>query len=174
MEMGGIGLLQLAARTAQKEVVECVVENLPTALNREDSQGNLPLFEAARRGNMEIYDYLLEKGVSLGDILEDPGGLDTYDSCVRARRVFGLDELTVISQAFHVPRAIAICLRAGIDAVGVGDTTMRQQSPRNYRKGQVRELASCWPRSYNRPRSGTMPVKSRSADHSSDGWWYLS
>ena len=87
-------------------------------------------------------DYLLDKGVSLGDILEDPGGLDTYDSCVRARRVFGLDELTVISQAFHVPRAIAICLRAGIDAVGVGDTTMRQHSPRNYRKGQVRELAA--------------------------------
>lgn len=65
MEMGGIGLLQLAARTAQKEVVECVVENLPTALNREDSQGNLPLFEAARRGNVEIYDFLLEKGAKV-------------------------------------------------------------------------------------------------------------
>lgn len=87
-------------------------------------------------------DYLLELGVPLGDILEDPAGVDTYDSCVRAKRVFGITALTVVSQAFHVPRAITICRRAGIDAVGVGDTSTRRRSPRSYRRGQLRELAA--------------------------------
>ena len=65
MEMGGISLMNLAARTASKDVVACVAENLPNAINREDSQGNLPIFEAARRGNVEVYDYLVEKGAKI-------------------------------------------------------------------------------------------------------------
>lgn len=87
-------------------------------------------------------DYLLSLDVPAGDILEDPGGLDTYDSCVRARHVFGITGMTVVSQAFHVPRAIAICRWAGIDAVGVGEITMQHRSRRSYHKGQVRELAA--------------------------------
>lgn len=86
--------------------------------------------------------YLLERGVPAGDILEDPAGLDTYDSCVRARHVYGITGMTVVSQAFHVRRAITICRWVGIDAVGVGETTMQHRSPRNYRKGQLRELAA--------------------------------
>lgn len=65
MEMGGVSLMNLAARVASKEVVQTVAEGIPTAINREDSLGNLPLFEAARRGNVEIYDYLVGKGAKI-------------------------------------------------------------------------------------------------------------
>ena len=65
IEMGGISLMNLAARSGSKEVVTSVAENLPNVVNREDSQGNLPLFEAARRGNVEIYDYLVGKGAKI-------------------------------------------------------------------------------------------------------------
>ena len=65
MEMGGVSLMNLAARVAPKEVVQTVAEALPTTINREDSLGDLPLFEAARRGNVEVYDYLVGKGAKV-------------------------------------------------------------------------------------------------------------
>ena len=65
LEMGGISMLNLAARVGSLEVVKTVAEAIPTAINREDSLGDLPLFEAARRGNVEVYDYLLGKGAKV-------------------------------------------------------------------------------------------------------------
>lgn len=85
-------------------------------------------------------DYLLERGVPPDRVVEDPGGFDTYDSCVRAREVHGVREMIVISQAFHVPRAIMISRARGIDAIGVADQAIRHRSPVTYRKGQLREL----------------------------------
>ena len=48
-------------------------------------------------------------------------GRDTYDSCVRAQRIFGVTRALVVSQAYHVPRAVAICRSVGLDVDGVGD-----------------------------------------------------
>ncbi|GAA3451957.1 hypothetical protein GCM10018962_37900 [Dactylosporangium matsuzakiense] len=70
--------------------------------------------------------WLNDRGVPAGRIIEDHAGFDTYDSCARAKRVFGVDRLIVVSQAFHVPRAVALCRHLGVDAAGVGDTTMAQ------------------------------------------------
>jgi vancomycin permeability regulator SanA len=65
-------------------------------------------------------DYLVEHGVPVQKIVVDDAGFDTWDSCVRAKKIFGVDRATVISQKFHLPRAVALCRRAGIDAWGVG------------------------------------------------------
>lgn len=58
-------------------------------------------------------------GIDPSRLITDPYGLDTYDSCVRAKRVYGLDRLTVVTQPYHLSRAVTLCRRAGIDAFGV-------------------------------------------------------
>ncbi|WP_433077477.1 SanA/YdcF family protein [Dactylosporangium sp. CA-052675] len=70
--------------------------------------------------------WLNARGVPAGRIIEDHAGFDTYDSCTRARRVFGVDKMIIVTQAFHLERAIALCRHVGVDASGVGDTTMRR------------------------------------------------
>lgn len=49
-----------------------------------------------------------------------------YDSCHRARQVFGVDRAIVVTQSFHVARAVAVCRGVGLDAVGVGDDSVRR------------------------------------------------
>lgn len=87
-------------------------------------------------------DYLVARGVPAERIVEDPAGFDTYDSCVRARDVYGVEELTIVTQDYHLPRAIAICREIGVDAVGVADTTMLGRFPLNWIKGAGREWAA--------------------------------
>jgi vancomycin permeability regulator SanA len=58
-------------------------------------------------------------GVDGRRVVADPYGLDTYDSCVRARDVFGVTRALVVTQAYHLSRAVALCRRLGLDADGV-------------------------------------------------------
>ena len=87
-------------------------------------------------------DYLIERGVPADKIVADPAGFDTYDSCVRARDVYGVRELTVITQDYHLGRAITVCSMVGVDAVGVGDSSMLGRFPLNWLKGAGREWAA--------------------------------
>ncbi|GAA3497955.1 ElyC/SanA/YdcF family protein [Streptomyces prasinosporus] len=64
--------------------------------------------------------YLTRHGVPGARIVSDYAGFDTWDSCVRARRIFGVDRAVLISQGFHVRRAVALCEAAGISSYGVG------------------------------------------------------
>ncbi|QNE77517.1 hypothetical protein F0344_25535 [Streptomyces finlayi] len=64
--------------------------------------------------------YLTGRGVPDGRIVSDYAGFDTWDSCVRAKKIFGVDRAVLVSQGFHIRRAIALCRTAGIDAYGVG------------------------------------------------------
>ncbi|MEU1484469.1 ElyC/SanA/YdcF family protein [Streptomyces sp. NPDC005752] len=64
--------------------------------------------------------YLAGRGVPDGRIVSDYAGFDTYDSCVRAKKIFGVDRAVLVSQGFHIRRAIALCRSAGVDAYGVG------------------------------------------------------
>ena len=86
-------------------------------------------------------DYLLGMGVPEGALLLDPAGLDTYDSCLRARDVFGVRRLVVVSQRYHLPRALMICRALGMDAWGVGAESARSSS-RTWGHGVRRELAA--------------------------------
>ncbi|MFC5750380.1 SanA/YdcF family protein [Actinomadura rugatobispora] len=70
-------------------------------------------------------DHLVAAGVPDRKIVRDFAGLDTWDSCTRAKRIFGVQRLTVVTQGFHLPRAVALCRAAGLDARGVGDPSPR-------------------------------------------------
>ncbi|MFJ5528839.1 vancomycin high temperature exclusion protein [Streptomyces sp. NPDC093261] len=64
--------------------------------------------------------YLTRHGVPEARIVSDYAGFDTWDSCVRARKIFGVDRAILISQGFHIRRAVALCRSAGITSYGVG------------------------------------------------------
>lgn len=83
-------------------------------------------------------DYLIAKGIPAESVIADPKGFDTFDSCIRARRVFGITSATITTQGYHLPRALALCSAVGIDAVGVGDYSPRGISA-HWRNGVIRE-----------------------------------
>lgn len=60
----------------------------------------------------------MELGVPARDITLDYAGLDTWDSCARAKLIFGVTDPVVVTQSFHLDRAIFLCRQAGLDAIG--------------------------------------------------------
>ncbi|MFC5955852.1 vancomycin high temperature exclusion protein [Streptomyces pratens] len=64
--------------------------------------------------------YLTRHGVPAARIVSDYAGFDTWDSCVRAKKIFGVDRAVLISQGFHIRRAVTLCRAAGVSSYGVG------------------------------------------------------
>ncbi|WP_328976313.1 SanA/YdcF family protein [Streptomyces canus] len=64
--------------------------------------------------------YLTRHGVPDTRIVSDYAGFDTWDSCVRARKIFGVHKAVLISQGFHIRRAVALCQAAGVSSYGIG------------------------------------------------------
>ncbi|GAB3853905.1 hypothetical protein GCM10029963_46030 [Micromonospora andamanensis] len=58
-------------------------------------------------------------GVDPQRVVADPQGLDTYDSCLRARQVYGIERALIVTQSYHLSRAVTLCRHVGIDADGV-------------------------------------------------------
>ncbi|MDP9106264.1 MAG: YdcF family protein [Candidatus Eremiobacteraeota bacterium] len=81
-------------------------------LSADDLAGDreIPAMRARLRG----------AGIPPGAVLVDDRGFSTRDSCVRARTVFGLRSATLVTQAYHLPRALFVCKLYGLDGVGVG------------------------------------------------------
>jgi vancomycin permeability regulator SanA len=79
--------------------------------------------------------WLVERGVPARKVVADHAGFDTYDSCVRAHQIFGVRSAVVVTQEFHVRRAVFLCRQAGIDASGVGSA-----APDNDLRYQAREV----------------------------------
>ena len=63
--------------------------------------------------------YLVEHGLPEQAVLGDDSGLSTYDSCVRAFTVFQVRKALLVTQGFHLPRALYIANSVGMDAWGV-------------------------------------------------------
>ena len=63
--------------------------------------------------------FLSERGVPGDDIITDGAGLSTYQSLRRARDLFGVEEVLLVTQGFHLPRALMLAGRLGLDAAGV-------------------------------------------------------
>jgi SanA protein len=61
----------------------------------------------------------LSLGVPQEAIVLDYAGRRTYDTCYRAKAIFGVTEAVLVTQAFHLPRALYLCNHLGIDSIGV-------------------------------------------------------
>jgi SanA protein len=86
-----------------------------------------------------MHDYAVRLGVPSEDIVLDYAGQRTYDTCYRAREIFGLEDALLVTQAFHLPRAIYTCNTLGIKAVGI-PADMRTYSQGPYLFWNIREL----------------------------------
>lgn len=64
-------------------------------------------------------DYAVRLGVPQEDVVLDYAGRRTYDSCYRARAIFGVEQLVAVTQRFHTARSVYVCQSLGIDAVAV-------------------------------------------------------
>jgi len=86
-----------------------------------------------------MISYLTGLGIDARRIVSDPYGLDTYDSCARAGQVYGITRALVVTQAYHLSRAVTLCRSLGLDAEGVpagcagcSATLLAEKSARDY------------------------------------------
>ncbi len=92
-------------------------------------------------------EYAIELGVPEQDIVQDFAGRSTYDTCYRARQIFQVQEAIVVTQAYHLGRALFLCNQLGVKAVGVA-ADLRDYPSRSYFYWVLREfpatLAALW------------------------------
>ncbi len=79
-------------------------------------------------------DFAIEKGVKSEDIFMDHAGFSTYDSVYRAKEIFKAQKIIIVTQKYHLHRALYVAEKLGIEAYGVAS------DPREYRGQVVREL----------------------------------
>ncbi len=81
-------------------------------------------------------NHLVDAGIQREVIFTDHAGLDTYDSMYRAKEIFKAKKVVIVTQKFHLPRAIFIARSLGLEAYGVAsDADYRYFKP----KTEIRE-----------------------------------
>ncbi len=85
--------------------------------------------------------FAMDSGVPDGDIFMDHAGFSTYDTIYRAREIFEADSIIIVSQKYHLYRALYIAERLGVKAVGVSAdlNTYRGQTKRDLREILARD-----------------------------------
>jgi SanA protein len=60
-----------------------------------------------------------EMGVPAEDLVPDYAGRRTFDSCYRAHEIFGVRRAILVTQEFHLDRALYLCNSLGVDSIGI-------------------------------------------------------
>ncbi len=137
-------------------------DGTPSAPLRDRVQAAVDLYQAGKvqkilmsGDNSTVYynepesmrQYALSLGVPDVDIVLDYAGRRTYDTCYRAREIFGIETAVITTQPYHLPRAVFLCDRLNINIQGVEVEQSRYVRAR-YIFWQVREvfatLAAVW------------------------------
>ncbi len=87
-----------------------------------------------------MQQYAERLGVPNKDIKLDYAGFSTYESCYRAKAIFGIEKAVLITQKYHLPRAVYTCNNLGIDSVGLGTPDwgkFRNDSMRFYTQREI-------------------------------------
>ena len=102
-----------------------VRERVDTALTLYESGVSQRLLMSGDHGKVN-YDevnamkqYCVDKGVNTDVIFLDHAGFNTYDSIYRAKAIFGIQKMIIVSQEYHLYRAVYIANELGIEAYGV-------------------------------------------------------
>jgi SanA protein len=86
-------------------------------------------------------EYALSQGIPDEAIVLDYAGRRTYDTCYRARDIFQVTDVILVTQRYHLPRALATCEGLNLDAVGYVADRMPYVHIRWY---WVREIPALW------------------------------
>ena len=92
-------------------------------------------------------DYLKEKGVASNRIYLDPAGYSTYESLYRLKEVIKADKVIIVTQGYHLSRALMLARNLGLEAVGVA--AQDNQSTRLQRElrevfARLKDFAVCY------------------------------
>ncbi|MEE0862749.1 MAG: ElyC/SanA/YdcF family protein [Lachnospiraceae bacterium] len=151
----------LSIEEASKEdKVDCIIvlgaavrpDGTPSAMLRDRLEKAVELYEAGVSDTIIVsgdhrednYDevntmkyFLMDAGIPSEDIFMDHGGLSTYDTMYRAVNVFGVKKAVVVTQKYHMYRALYIAKSLGIDAYGVN---AKEVSYSGQAKRDIREV----------------------------------
>ena len=86
-----------------------------------------------RKDFFDIANYAIEKGIPSENIFMDHAGFSTYDSIYRAKDIFQAKKVIIVTQKYHLYRALYIANKLGLEAYGVG------ADPRKYVGATYRE-----------------------------------
>ena len=81
--------------------------------------------------------YVIEKGIPSQDVFMDHAGFSTYESIYRAKAIFGVKKAIIVTQTYHLYRALYIANKLGLEAYGV-NSDKRQYVGAEYR--EMREI----------------------------------
>jgi len=131
-------------------------DGTPSDIMKDRVQAAVDLYQAGRvrkvlfSGDNRFVDYnepekMQELAESLGlppeAIVLDYAGRRTYDTCYRARAIFGLQDAVLITQRYHLPRALYTCHGLGLDVVGYAADRRTYVNIRYY---SAREIPALW------------------------------
>ena len=86
-----------------------------------------------------MQNYLVENGLAESNVVRDFAGQRTYDTCYRAKHIFGLDRVAIFTQTYHLWRAVYLCRSLGLDAYGIR-VDESEYIPSRYRYWLFREI----------------------------------
>ncbi len=175
----------LSAEEAAKQDADCILvlgcgvrpDGTPSLMLTDRLETGIALYRAGAAGKLLMsgdhgtkdYDEVntmkniaKENGVPSKDIFMDHAGFSTYDSVYRAKEIFCVKKVIIVSQRYHLPRALYVAEKLGLDAYGVAaaDVSYRGQSYREAREVLARVKDFCNAAWKRKPRllGETIPV----------------
>lgn len=118
-------------------------DRLETAKEVYDTNTSLKVIVSGDHGTKE-YDevhamkqYLMDKSLKSESIFMDHAGFNTYESMFRAKEIFQANRLIIVTQEYHLSRAIYIARKMGIDAYGVPADKMAYRAIKKYEAREI-------------------------------------
>ena len=161
----------LSAEEAADMDADCILilgcgvreDDTPSLMLRDRLETGIALYEAGAAEKLLISgdhgrkeydevntmkDFAMERGIPSEDIFMDHAGFSTYDSMYRARDVFCAKKVIIVTQAYHLPRALYVAEKLGLEAYGVAalDVNYHGQMYRELREmlARAKDFCSAW------------------------------
>jgi vancomycin permeability regulator SanA len=110
---------------SDKSPSDMLKDRLDHALVLYDGGASPKILMSGDHGRVE-YDevnamkqYAVDRNVPSGDVFMDHAGFSTYETVYRAKEIFGCDKVLIVTQEYHLYRALYIAERLGLEAYGV-------------------------------------------------------
>ena len=92
-------------------------------------------------------NYLIENGIPSEDIFMDHNGISSYDSIYRAKKIYNVNKIVIVTQKYHLYRSLYIAKKLDIDAYGISsvDNEYSGQTKRDMREflARIKDFFKC-------------------------------
>ena len=86
----------------------------------------------------------IQLGIPEGDIVLDNEGKRTFGTCNRAKEVFGIQKAVLVTQDYHLPRALYLCNSLGVESIGITANRRKYDGENYYHFREFFSTASAW------------------------------